>query len=197
MRWIILFASCWQRCERLLLYVFCHELSVGFRKPVPSSVSSSQKWQVLGIFFCPFLFYSEDIAFSQDKIDCINTFFLLKLHQTTLVTHLFFADQVPNYYKIIKNPMDLKKVKKRLQLQSSQYYKSTQEFVSDVRLIFQNCAKYNEVSSMSLNPAGYCLCLLTKVRLTKQLKVATTLRPGCFRSPNGLREWALKKICSE
>lgn len=38
---IIVFAFCWQRCERLLLYVFCHELSVGFRKPVPSSVSSS------------------------------------------------------------------------------------------------------------------------------------------------------------
>ncbi|CAF91993.1 unnamed protein product, partial [Tetraodon nigroviridis] len=78
------------RCERLLLYVFCHELSVGFRKPVSSSV--------------------------------------------------------PNYYKIIKKPMDLKKVKRRLQLQSSQYYKSTQEFVSDVRLIFKNCAKYNEMS---------------------------------------------------
>uniref|UniRef100_A0A674P999 RING-type E3 ubiquitin transferase n=1 Tax=Takifugu rubripes TaxID=31033 RepID=A0A674P999_TAKRU len=79
-----------RRCERLLLYVFCHELSVGFRKPVPSSV--------------------------------------------------------PNYYKIIKKPMDLKKVKKRLQLQSSQYYKSTQEFVSDMRLIIKNCAKYNEMS---------------------------------------------------
>uniref|UniRef100_H3CEZ6 Tripartite motif containing 33 n=1 Tax=Tetraodon nigroviridis TaxID=99883 RepID=H3CEZ6_TETNG len=79
-----------RRCERLLLYVFCHELSVGFRKPVSSSV--------------------------------------------------------PNYYKIIKKPMDLKKVKRRLQLQSSQYYKSTQEFVSDVRLIFKNCAKYNEMS---------------------------------------------------
>lgn len=70
--------------------------------------------------------------------------------------------------------MDLKKVKRRLQLQSSQYYKSTQEFVSDVRLIFKNCAKYNEVSSMSLNPTwkiSYCLCLLTKVRLTKHLKL--------------------------
>ncbi|XP_076597016.1 E3 ubiquitin-protein ligase TRIM33 isoform X3 [Chaetodon auriga] len=79
-----------RRCERLLLHIFCNELSVGFRKPVPSSV--------------------------------------------------------PNYYKIIKQPMDLKKVKKRLQLRSSQYYQSTQEFVSDMRLIFKNCAKYNEMS---------------------------------------------------
>ncbi|XP_036960014.1 E3 ubiquitin-protein ligase TRIM33 isoform X2 [Acanthopagrus latus] len=79
-----------RRCERLLLNIFCHELSVGFRKPVPSSV--------------------------------------------------------PNYYKIIKQPMDLKRVKKRLQLRSSQYYQSVQDFVSDMRLIFKNCAKYNEMS---------------------------------------------------
>lgn len=99
----------------------------------------------------------------------------LVLHKVRLnhIGHpLLFVHQVPNYYKIIKKPMDLKKVKKRLQLQSSQYYKSTQEFVSDMRLIIKNCAKYNEVSSMSLNTASknsFCLCLLTKVRLTKQL----------------------------
>ncbi|KAG8002875.1 E3 ubiquitin-protein ligase TRIM33 [Nibea albiflora] len=79
-----------RRCERLLLHVFCHELSVGFREPVPSSV--------------------------------------------------------PNYYKIIKQPMDLKKVKKKLQLRSSQYYQSIQDFVSDMRLVFKNCANYNEMT---------------------------------------------------
>uniref|UniRef100_G3NML3 E3 ubiquitin-protein ligase TRIM33 n=1 Tax=Gasterosteus aculeatus aculeatus TaxID=481459 RepID=G3NML3_GASAC len=79
-----------RKCERLLLHIFCHELSVGFREPVPSSV--------------------------------------------------------PNYFKIIKQPMDLKKVKRRLQLRSSQYYRSIQEFVSDMRLIFKNCADYNEMS---------------------------------------------------
>ncbi|XP_047441292.1 E3 ubiquitin-protein ligase TRIM33 isoform X2 [Mugil cephalus] len=80
-----------RKCERLLLCIFCHELSMGFRDPVPSSV--------------------------------------------------------PNYYKIIKQPMDLKKVKKKLQLRSSQYYPSVQDFVSDMRLVFRNCAKYNEVGS--------------------------------------------------
>uniref|UniRef100_A0A3Q2ZTQ3 RING-type E3 ubiquitin transferase n=1 Tax=Kryptolebias marmoratus TaxID=37003 RepID=A0A3Q2ZTQ3_KRYMA len=79
-----------RKCERLLLYIFCHELSMGFREPVP--------------------------------------------------------DSVPNYYKIIKQPMDLKRVKRKLQLRSSQYYKSIQEFVNDMRLIFKNCAKYNEMS---------------------------------------------------
>ncbi|KAK7884849.1 hypothetical protein WMY93_027972 [Mugilogobius chulae] len=79
-----------RRCERLLLYIFCHELSVGFREPVSASV--------------------------------------------------------PNYYKIIKQPMDLKKVKKKLQVRSSHFYQTTQEFVADMRLIFKNCAQYNEMS---------------------------------------------------
>ncbi|XP_035761434.1 E3 ubiquitin-protein ligase TRIM33 [Neolamprologus brichardi] len=56
------------------------------------------------------------------------------------------SSRVPNYYKIIKQPMDLKKVKKKLQLRNSQYYQSVQEFVSNMRLVFKNCAKYNEMS---------------------------------------------------
>uniref|UniRef100_A0A8C2BAN6 RING-type E3 ubiquitin transferase n=1 Tax=Cyprinus carpio TaxID=7962 RepID=A0A8C2BAN6_CYPCA len=79
-----------RRCERLLLHVFCHELSTEFQEPVPISV--------------------------------------------------------PNYYKIIKHPMDLTMVKRKLQHKHHLHYKSPKEFVSDVRLVFSNCAKYNEVS---------------------------------------------------
>ncbi|KAL4648343.1 E3 ubiquitin-protein ligase TRIM33 [Arapaima gigas] len=79
-----------RRCERLLLYIFCHDLSVEFQEPVPASV--------------------------------------------------------PNYYKIIKRPMDLNTVKQKLQQRHPQHYKSPREFVSDVRLVFSNCAKYNEMS---------------------------------------------------
>uniref|UniRef100_A0A674B6B8 RING-type E3 ubiquitin transferase n=1 Tax=Salmo trutta TaxID=8032 RepID=A0A674B6B8_SALTR len=79
-----------RRCERLLLNVFCHELSEGFQEPVPPSI--------------------------------------------------------PNYYKIIKKPMDLTLVKQKLQLKHVQHYQSPIEFVSDVRLVFSNCAKYNEMS---------------------------------------------------
>lgn len=60
-----------------------------------------------------------------------------------------FCLQVPNYYKIIKKPMDLTQVKQKLQLKHPQHYQSPNEFVSDVRLVFSNCAKYNEVSGMS------------------------------------------------
>ncbi|KAK1152664.1 hypothetical protein AOXY_G30764 [Acipenser oxyrinchus oxyrinchus] len=79
-----------RKCERLLLYIFCHELSVEFHEPVSTSI--------------------------------------------------------PNYYKIIKKPMELTTVKKKLQMKHSQHYQTPQDFVADVRLIFKNCAKYNEMS---------------------------------------------------
>ncbi|XP_015197734.2 E3 ubiquitin-protein ligase TRIM33 isoform X2 [Lepisosteus oculatus] len=79
-----------RKCERLLLYLFCHELSVEFHEPVPASI--------------------------------------------------------PNYYKIIKKPMELSTVKKKLQMKHSQHYQNPQDFVADVRLIFKNCARYNEMS---------------------------------------------------
>lgn len=57
---------------------------------------------------------------------------------------------VPDYYKIIKNPMDLSTIKKRLQEDSSLYTKP-EDFVADFRLIFQNCAEFNEPDSEVAN----------------------------------------------
>uniref|UniRef100_A0A8C7JM60 RING-type E3 ubiquitin transferase n=1 Tax=Oncorhynchus kisutch TaxID=8019 RepID=A0A8C7JM60_ONCKI len=97
-----------RRCERLLLYVFCHDLSEGFQEPVPPSI--------------------------------------------------------PNYYKIIKKPMDLTLVKQKLQLKHVQHYQSPKEFVSDVRLVFSNCAKYNEADS-EVAEAGKAVSLYFEERL--------------------------------
>ncbi|XP_078075569.1 bromodomain-containing protein 2-like [Mustelus asterias] len=45
-----------------------------------------------------------------------------------------------DYHDIIKHPMDLSIVKKKL---SNQEYSNSQEFAADVRLMFLNCYKYN------------------------------------------------------
>ncbi|XP_047679026.1 E3 ubiquitin-protein ligase TRIM33 isoform X3 [Tachysurus fulvidraco] len=97
-----------RRCERLLLHLFCHELSVEFQEPVPSSV--------------------------------------------------------PNYYKIIKHPMDLNLVKRKLQRKHPQHYQSPKEFVYDVRLVFSNCAKYNEADS-EVAEAGKAVSLYFEEKL--------------------------------
>ncbi|NXF90246.1 TIF1A factor, partial [Eubucco bourcierii] len=76
-----------RKCERLLLYLYCHEMSLAFQDPVPPTV--------------------------------------------------------PDYYKIIKKPMDLSTIKKRLEVTNS-FYTKPEDFVADFRLIFQNCARFNE-----------------------------------------------------
>ncbi|XP_059582442.1 transcription intermediary factor 1-alpha isoform X4 [Alligator mississippiensis] len=76
-----------RKCERLLLYLYCHEMSLAFQDPVPPTV--------------------------------------------------------PDYYKIIKKPMDLSTIKNRLQVNHS-FYSKPEDVVTDFRLIFQNCAEFNE-----------------------------------------------------
>uniref|UniRef100_UPI00398F7AF3 E3 ubiquitin-protein ligase TRIM33-like isoform X2 n=1 Tax=Pristiophorus japonicus TaxID=55135 RepID=UPI00398F7AF3 len=57
------------------------------------------------------------------------------------------ASVVPDYYKIIKKPMDMCTVKIKLQNQNAQHYLRAEEFVADVRLIFKNCEEFNEPES--------------------------------------------------
>lgn len=73
-----------------------------------------------------------------------------------LIFWSLIALQVPNYYKIIKHPMNLNLVKRKLQRKHLQHYQSPKEFVYDVRLVFSNCAKYNEVSER-MNTSAVCL----------------------------------------
>ncbi|CAH1403993.1 unnamed protein product [Nezara viridula] len=63
--------------------------------------------------------------------------------------------QFPTYRKIIRNPMDLQTISKRL---SHNEYKSREDFVSDVRLIFDNCETFNEDNS-PVGKAGHALRL--------------------------------------
>nr|CAG8503656.1 3785_t:CDS:2 [Entrophospora candida] len=47
---------------------------------------------------------------------------------------------VPEYYTIIKNPMDLSKINSKLE---NEEYRSAEEFEADIRLMFDNCYKFN------------------------------------------------------
>ncbi|XP_025834875.1 uncharacterized protein LOC108740196 isoform X2 [Agrilus planipennis] len=61
--------------------------------------------------------------------------------------------QFPTYKKIIKSPMDLSTIKKRLQ---EAHYKSKEEFCADVRQIFNNCETFNEDDS-PVGKAGHMM----------------------------------------
>ncbi|KAG7382456.1 hypothetical protein PHYPSEUDO_004843 [Phytophthora pseudosyringae] len=47
---------------------------------------------------------------------------------------------IPDYFDIIKCPMDLGTIKKRLE---NEHYNSVEAFAGDVRLVFENCIAYN------------------------------------------------------
>jgi hypothetical protein len=49
------------------------------------------------------------------------------------------AHNAPNYFAVVKNPMDLKKIKAKMDRNE---YTTSAEFEADVRLIFQNCFEY-------------------------------------------------------
>ncbi|XP_015457870.2 transcription intermediary factor 1-alpha isoform X2 [Astyanax mexicanus] len=93
-----------RKCERLLLRIYCNELSTDFQEPVtPSSM--------------------------------------------------------PEYNEIIKTPMDLLMVRNKMEGKQNPGYKSTEDFVADMRLIFKNCAIFHkedaEMSSVGVNLQSY------------------------------------------
>lgn len=48
--------------------------------------------------------------------------------------------QVPDYYEIVKKPMDFRTIREKL---NSMKYTADEEFINDVMLVFQNCQQYN------------------------------------------------------
>ena len=67
-----------------------------------------------------------------------------KLEFVELPTIIFFP--VKDYHNIIKHPMDLGTIKKRLE---SNYYHSAKECIQDFNTMFTNCYVYNKPGEVS------------------------------------------------
>ncbi len=64
-------------------------------------------------------------------------------------------DDYPNYYEVIKEPMDFNTIKSKLHGKPKQY-ETKEQFAYDCRLIFDNCEFYNEDKS-EIGRAGHKL----------------------------------------
>lgn len=53
-------------------------------------------------------------------------------------------DEAPDYYRVIKEPMDLQKIESKVDAQS---YHTLSEFIGDMTKIFDNCRYYNPKES--------------------------------------------------
>ncbi|KAH0510143.1 Transcription intermediary factor 1-alpha [Microtus ochrogaster] len=101
-----------------------------------------------GEWICTFC---RDLSKPEVEYDCDAPSHNSDKRKTEGLTKLTAIDKrVPDYYKIIKNPMDLSTIKKRLQEDYCMYTKP-EDFVADFRLIFQNCAEFNEPDSEVAN----------------------------------------------
>ena len=77
-------------------------------------------------------------------------FFLLFLHfspplLSSYLLPLLSSPKARHYYQVIKRPMDLSIIRRKLQKKDPAHYTTPEEVVSDVRLMFWNCAKFNYV----------------------------------------------------
>lgn len=57
------------------------------------------------------------------------------------------ASKARNYYQIIKRPIDLSVIRRKLDKANTLHYFSVEQFIDDVLLMFKNCATFNYVSS--------------------------------------------------
>lgn len=69
--------------------------------------------------------------------------------------HPVDKEKMKIYYKFIKHPIDLFKIRDKLsQFECDDYYNSVEQFLHDINQIFINCAEFNEVSFIIVTIIG-------------------------------------------
>ena len=92
----------------------------------------------------------EDLVFEQ-MLAIVETLYSNPLFE--LFLHSSSWKDIPEYTKIIKNPMDLDTIKKKLKAKA---YKSIDQWKFDVEIIFQNAKVFNKGLTLYVNLAIKC-----------------------------------------
>ncbi|XP_051885172.1 E3 ubiquitin-protein ligase TRIM33 isoform X2 [Pristis pectinata] len=80
-----------------------------------------------------------------DQRKCEKLTLHLYCYPLSLPFHEPVSPLARHYYQIIKRPMDLSTVRAKLQKKSPLHYYTPEEFISDIQLMFMNCAKFNYI----------------------------------------------------
>ncbi|XP_078271051.1 tripartite motif-containing protein 66-like isoform X2 [Rhinoraja longicauda] len=78
-----------------------------------------------------------------DQRKCEKLTLHLYCYPLSLPFHEPVSPLARHYYQIIKRPMDLSTVRVKLLKKSPLHYYTPEEFISDIQLMFLNCAKFN------------------------------------------------------
>ncbi|XP_013882112.1 tripartite motif-containing protein 66 [Austrofundulus limnaeus] len=78
-----------------------------------------------------------------DQRKCERLTLLILSNMLSAPFHEPVSPLARHYYQIIKRPMDLSVIRAKLNKGNSKHYSSADQFVTDVYLMFRNCAKFN------------------------------------------------------
>ncbi|XP_048342151.1 tripartite motif-containing protein 66 isoform X2 [Sphaerodactylus townsendi] len=99
-----------------------------------------------------------------DQKKCEKLVLSLYCNSLSLPFHEPVSPLARHYYQIIKRPMDLSTIRKKLQINNKFHYSTSDELVADVRLMFWNCATFNYPDS-EVAEAGRCLEIFFESKL--------------------------------
>ncbi|XP_072320929.1 tripartite motif-containing protein 66 [Eucyclogobius newberryi] len=80
---------------------------------------------------------------ASDQRKCERLTLLILSNMLSAPFHEPVSPLARHYYQIIKRPMDISVIRAKLNKSNSKCYNSPDQFVADVYLMFQNCAKFN------------------------------------------------------
>ncbi|KAJ6625468.1 histone acetyltransferase GCN5 [Mycena sp. CBHHK59/15] len=80
-----------------------------------------------------------------------DQYFMQKTMKDVAFQHPVNAEEVPDYYDFIKEPMDFKTMEEKLQANE---YPTIEAFLADAQLVFDNCKRYNAEGSVYVKNAN-------------------------------------------
>ncbi|KAG7281710.1 hypothetical protein CRUP_027782 [Coryphaenoides rupestris] len=80
---------------------------------------------------------------TRDQRRCEKLTLMLFCHRLSAPFHEAVSPLAHNYYQIIKRPMDLSVIRRKLDHSNTLHYFTAQHFVDDTLLMFRNCATFN------------------------------------------------------
>ena len=88
-------------------------------------------------------------------------------------------DEVPDYYEVIKEPMDLSTMEERLR---NDLYPRPEDFIKDAKLIFENCRQFNNGTSPYVKSANKLeKFMLQQIKIIPELSVSPAFVSWWYR----------------
>ncbi|KAE8296750.1 Tripartite motif-containing protein 66 Transcriptional intermediary factor 1 delta [Larimichthys crocea] len=104
---------------------------------------------------------------NQDQRRCEKLTLLLYCHILSAPFHEPVSPLARNYYQIIKRPINLSVIRRKLDKSNTLHYFTAEQFVDDVLLMFKNCATFNypdsEVGQAGRNLEAFFLSKLKEI----------------------------------